>query len=92
MTTPKLCPETIKACIEALPRTHDMARTEAWQNGFDWHVSQSRAALNALLPKDRAETLVDLWCMGSNFTGDRAVLQPYTRWLLSPGYLKESEG
>lgn len=52
------CPKTIRLCIEALPKDHNMARTEAWENGFQWCRSASRRALEALLPAEPAEAMV----------------------------------
>lgn len=88
MTTPKLCPETIKACIEALPVPYTLNPNSVVQC-----VAECRKALEALLP-DPARALVEKYRphQTTGMAGDMDIMTAFARWLLSSGYLKEREG
>lgn len=59
-----LCPHTVRACIDALPKDHGMARTEAWENGLQWHRATSRKALYELYAKANDRTTTRMKALG----------------------------
>jgi hypothetical protein len=87
-----LCERTVRACIEALP-----AHVEYGE--FNTHViienSQSRAALEALLPKpDRAEELLKAWRDFNHFQQWKSYPPPlgwldeaFARWLITNNHI-----
>lgn len=83
----------VRECIEALPRDHGMARTQAWENGFEHHRSMSRKALCALLPTpDAAKEMVEEY--RQTFTNPAIVANimddelAFARWLIDTGRIK----
>lgn len=77
-----LCVDTLRKVLEVLPepdhRTSDRWRIEA--------IEDCRAAIQALLPKDRAGTLVEEW--GADPLS-AAVARDFARWLEDNGHLKD---
>lgn len=89
MTTPKLCPETIKACIEAI----DKAGAQIYAGELT--ASGAKQALKALLPDPARELATKFALSDEGRRWDPEVDEGcvlFARWLLSSGYLKESEG
>lgn len=80
-----ICVDTLRKVLEVLPepdhRTSDRWRIEA--------VEDCRAAIQALLPKDRAETLVEEWS-GVRLIGWLSYcVVDFARWLEANGHLKD---
>lgn len=87
-----LCPDTVRACIAHLPAEHGMARTEAWENGFEWCRSEARKSLHQLLPKpDRAKMLVQGWIDSYSHSSFADIqleaCESFARYLLSEGLI-----
>lgn len=86
--------DTIRACIKALgfPEISGAEYSDAI------HRDQHRrdvAKLEALLPADKPKQLVKEWIDKTGMSSMSSLapqVESYTRWLLSSGYLKESEG
>lgn len=75
----KLCPDTIRACIEALPEpTYVVGEIRD-------RYEASKAALEALLP-DPAEELVREYQLSVPFF--HQTFEGFARWLISSGKMK----
>lgn len=81
----KLCPDTIRACIEALPEPSSwFEKVAAVENSYR---AMCQNNLVALLP-DPAEELVSEWTASEDYAyGDQSTAA-FARWLISSGKMK----